>query len=304
LKKGLGELHVEHEDLNPTLILLKDLYLKDNSYLMFTPQYAQRIICLTEEGTELIYAMHQENRLVGISGFTYRPPQARKDKPKVSTFLDAKFDDIVALRPDLVVGYSDMQADLAAELIRRGIEVYIFNHHTVQGILDFVLKFSALIGNKKEGQLLLDQYKRNLEVAYNKGQQLPYSPIVFFEEWDEPIMSGSTWVMELIELCGGKLAMPELKLHFHAKNRITSPEKYMESNPDLILGSWCGKMFKPEKVKQRKGFDQITAVQHHQIFEIKSEIILQPGPAALTDGLTFLQHCIEKTARFYSEINE
>ena len=146
---------------------------------MFTPKYPQRIICLTEEGTELIYAMNQQHRLVGISGFTYRPPQARKEKPKVSTFLDAKYDDIVALKPDLVIGYSDMQADIAAELIRRGIEVYLFNHHTVQGILDFILKFSSLIGNSKEGQILLNQYQKNLERAFEMGKALPYSPIVF-----------------------------------------------------------------------------------------------------------------------------
>ena len=266
---------------------------------MFIPQYPQRIICLTEEGTELIYAMNQQDRLVGISGFTYRPPQARKEKPKVSTFLDAKFDEILALRPDLVIGYSDMQAEIAAELIRRGIEVYLFNHHTVQGILDFVLKFSALMGNSKEGQILLDQYQRNLAHAFEIGKGLPFSPVVFFEEWDDPIMSGSTWVMELIEICGGTLAIPELKPHFHAKNRIATTEQYIQSNPDLILGSWCGKMFKPEKVKQREGFDQITAVKHHQIFEIKSEIILQPGPAALTDGLACMQQFIRDAALHY-----
>lgn len=269
---------------------------------MFTPKYAQRIICLTEEGTELLYAINQQHRLVGISGFTYRPPQARKEKPKVSTFLDAKFDEIIALQPDLVIGYSDLQANLATELIRRGIEVYIFNHHTIQGILDFILKFTSLLGNKKEGQVLLEHYQNNLEIAYQKGKHLPFSPTVFFEEWDEPIMSGSTWVMELIEICGGKLAIPELKPHFHAKNRITTLENYIQSNPDLILGSWCGKMFKPEKVKQRKGFDQITAIKHHQVFEIKSELILQPGPAALTDGLTYLKGIISKCSVYYTEL--
>ena len=269
---------------------------------MFTPKYPQRIICLTEEGTELIYAINQQERLVGISGFTYRPPQARKEKPKVSTFLDAKYDDIVALKPDLVIGYSDMQADVAAELIRRGIEVYLFNHHTVQGILDFILKFSSLIGNSKEGQILLNQYQKNLERAFEMGKALPYSPIVFFEEWDEPIMSGSTWVMELIEICGGTLAIPELKHHFHAKNRIATTEEYISSNPDLIIGSWCGKMFKPEKVKQREGFDQIRAVQHQQIIEIKSELILQPGPAALTDGLKVMEQAIWKAANYYADL--
>lgn len=267
---------------------------------MFTAKYPQRIICLTEEGTELLYAINQQHRLVGISGFTYRPPQARKEKPKISTFLDAKYDDIIALKPDLVVGYSDLQADVAAELIRRGIEVYLFNHHTVQGILDFVLKFSSLIGNSRDGQRLIQTYQENLEHAYQMGKNLLFSPVVFFEEWDDPIMSGSTWVMELIEICGGTLAIPELKPHFHAKNRIATTEQYIQSNPDLILGSWCGKMFKPEKVIEREGFDQITAVQHQQIIEIKSELILQPGPAALTDGLAHLQKFIHDASEYYA----
>ena len=268
---------------------------------MYVPKYAQRIVCLTEEGTEILYAIGQQDRLVGISGFTYRPFQARKEKPKVSTFLDAKFNEIIALKPDLVIGYSNLQADLAAELIRRGIEVYIFNHHTINGILDFVLKFCSLIGNKTEGLLLLDKYTENLDKAHKLNLQLNFSPTIFFEEWDEPIMSGSTWVMELIEICGGKLVLPELKNHFHAKNRIVTTEKYIESNPDLIIGSWCGKMFKSEKVKQRKGFDKITAVKHNQLFEIKSELILQPGPAALTDGLLKLQQTIQNTSKYYSE---
>lgn len=267
---------------------------------MFTPKYAQRIICLTEEGTELLYAIHQQHRLIGISGFTYRPPQARKEKPKVSTFLDAKFEEILALQPDLVIGYSDMQADIAAELIRRGIEVYLFNHHTVEGILDFILKFTSLIGQQKEGLNLIEQYNRNLDLAYEEGLKLAFSPVIFFEEWDEPIMSGSTWVMELIEICGGKLAFPEVKNHFHAKNRIVAPEDYIDRNPDLVIGSWCGKMFKPEKVKLRPGFDAINAVKYDQLVEIKSEFILQPGPAALTDGLTKLKNIISNCSIYYN----
>lgn len=266
---------------------------------MFTPKYPQRIICLTEEGTELLYAIGQQERLVGISGFTYRPPQARKEKPKVSTFLDAKYDDIIALQPDLVIGYSDLQADIAAELIRQGIDVYLFNHHTVQGILDFILKFSSLIGHAKEGQVLIEGYQRNLEDAYQEGLKLDYNPLVFFEEWYEPIMSGSTWVMELIEICGGRLAFPELKEHFKAKNRIVTSEAYLSTNPDVVIGSWCGKKFKPEIVKAREGFETIKAVQNEQLYEIKSEFILQPGPAALTDGLAQLKQIIKTTSDFY-----
>ena len=267
---------------------------------MFVPKYPQRIICLTEEGTEILYAIGQQDRLVGISGFTYRPPQARKEKPKVSTFLEAKFDEIIALRPDLVIGYSDLQADLAAELIRRGIDVYIFNHHTVQGIMDFILKFTSLIGYQKEGLALIESYQRNLESAFQLGKKLNFHPKILFEEWYEPIMTGSTWVMELIEICGGQICFPELKNHFHAKNRIVVEEQVVKENPEVIIGSWCGKMFKPEIVKQRIGFDKILAVQHNQLFEIKSEYILQPGPAALTDGLNQLKTIIQESAQFYA----
>ena len=267
---------------------------------MYTPKYPQRIICLTEEGTEVLYAIGEQNRLVGISGFTYRPPQARKEKPKVSTFLDAKFDEIIALKPDLVIGYSDLQADLAAELIRRGIDVYIFNHHTVEGILDMILKFTSLIGNRLEGLKLINDYNRNLDLVFEIGKSIDFKPKVHFEEWNEPIMTGSTWVMELIELCGGNLCFPDLKNEFHAKNRIVSENQVIEANPDLIIGSWCGKMFKPDLVKSREGFSEINAIKNNQLYEIKSEFILQPGPAAMTDGLAQLQKIIKDCSDFYS----
>jgi len=269
---------------------------------MYTPKYPQRIICLTEEGTEILYAIAQQDRLVGISGFTYRPPQARKEKPKISTFLDAKFDDIIALKPDLVIGYSDLQADLAAELIRRGIDIYIFNHHTIEGILDMILKFTSLIGNKSDGLKLIETYNRNLDLAHQKSLELTLNPLVFFEEWYEPVMSGSTWVMELIEVCGGKIAFPELKNHFHAKNRIVTENQIIEANPEVIIGSWCGKMFKPEIVKARNGFANLKAVKNNQLYEIKSEFILQPGPAALTDGLRQLQNIIYQSSTYYSSL--
>ena len=267
---------------------------------MYLPKYPQRIICLTEEGTEILYAIGEQDRLIGISGFTYRPPQARKEKPKVSTFLDAKFDEIIALKPDLVIGYSDLQADLAAELIRRGIDVYIFNHHTVEGILNMILKFTSLLGNYDKGLKLIDSYQANLEKAQNIGLKLDFKPKVHFEEWYEPIMTGSTWVMELIDICGGEICFPELKNAFHAKNRIVLENQVVDKNPDLIIGSWCGKMFKPEIVKAREGFDNINAIKTNQIFEIKSEYILQPGPAALTDGLAQLQEIIKNCSEIYS----
>ncbi len=256
---------------------------------MYGSTYAQRIVCLTEEGTEILYAIGEQHRLVGISGFTYRPPIARKEKPKVSTFLDAKFDAIIALQPDLVIGYSDLQADLAAELIRRGIEVYIFNHYTVQGILDFVLRFTSLIGEKDKGQALLTVYQTNIQQAQKRAESFPQKPRVFFEEWYDPIMAGVTWVNELIEIAGGELIFPEMKGRFLAKDRILLPEQVVERNPDIIIGSWCGKMFKPETVRNRPNFSEIKAVQTNQLHEIKSEFILQPGPAALTDGLAQLE---------------
>ena len=252
---------------------------------MFIHRYPQRIVCLTEEGTEILYAIGEQHRLVGISGFTYRPPEARKEKPKVSTFLDAKFEDIIALQPDLVIGYSDLQADIAAELIRRGINVFIFNHHTVEEILNMIVQFTSLIGCQEKGFELIENYQSRIHKIKLEAQNLAYQPTVFFEEWDEPIISGSAWVNDLIEIAGGKLAFPELKNKALAKDRILLDEQVIERNPEIIIGSWCGKMFKPEKVKQRLGFENVKAVQQNHLYEIKSELILQPGPAALTDGL-------------------
>ncbi|MGV0997344.1 cobalamin-binding protein [Empedobacter falsenii] len=252
---------------------------------MSSNRYPQRIVCLTEEGTEILYNINEQHRLVGISGFTYRPPQARKEKPKVSTFLDAKFEDIINLKPDLVVGYSDLQADIAAELIRRGINVFIFNHRTVHEILNMILQFTSLIGCQEKGLKLIKSYEKKLEEVKQQAALLPYHPTVFFEEWDEPIISGSAWVNDLIEIAGGKLAFPELKNKALAKDRILLDEQVIERNPEIIIGSWCGKIFKPKKVKQRIGFENVKAVQQNHLYEIKSELILQPGPAALTDGL-------------------
>jgi len=259
--------------------------------------YPQRIICLTEEGTEILYLIGEQHRLVGISGFTYRPPQARKEKPKVSTFLDAKFDEIIDLKPDLVVGYSDLQADIAAELIKRGINVFIFNHHTVEGILNMIIQFTSLIGCVEKGLELVKNYEAKIEKIKQEVSTYNVQPLVFFEEWDEPIIAGSTWVNELVEIAGGKLAFPELKNKNLAKQRILLHEQVIERNPDVIIGSWCGKMFKPEKVKERIGFENITAIKNNHLFEIKSELILQPGPAALTDGLDEIVKIIQNVIK-------
>lgn len=259
---------------------------------MYNATYPQRIICLTEEGTEIIYAIGEQHRLVGISGFTYRPAIARKEKPKVSTFLDAKFDEIIALAPDLVVGYSDLQADLAAELIRRGVNVVIFNHHSVQGIIDFILRFTALLGEESKGLSLIDGYQKNLLQAKAYSENFSRKPRVFFEEWHDPIMAGVTWVNELIEIAGGELIFPEMKGRILAKDRILLAEQVAERDPEIIIGSWCGKMFKPTIVRQRPRFSEVAAVRNNHLYEIKSEFILQPGPAALTDGLSQIQSII------------
>ncbi|WP_232013405.1 cobalamin-binding protein [Weeksella virosa] len=256
-------------------------------------QKPQRIICLTEEGTELLYAAGLQDRLVGISGFTYRPPQARKEKPKICTFLDAKFDEIDQLQPDLIVGYSDLQAPIAKELIERGYPVHIFNHHTLEGIFGYILQFFGLIGEQSIGQKLIDAYQRQLEDLHNRTNQYHKKPNVFFEEWYDPIIAASTWVQELIELLGGEISFPDKKMEKLAKNRILLHEEVVQKNPDILIGSWCGKMFKPEEVKKREEFDRVNAVKNDHLYEIKSELILQPGPAALTEGAKEIFRIIE-----------
>lgn len=259
---------------------------------MFKAQYPQRIICLTEEGTEILYAINQQHRLVGISGFTRRPKHARKEKPKVSNFIDANFEAILDLKPDLVVGYSDLQRDIAAELIKNGINVLIFNHRSIDETLNMILQFCSLIGNEKEGKELIQNYISNLNNALETSKAFPSRPKVFFEEWNDPLISSIQWVSELVEICGGDLIFPELAKESMAKDRIINPESVIEKNPDIIIGSWCGKKFKPEKVKARKGWEEINAVKNNHLYEIKSEIILQPGPACLTDGIRQMQAII------------
>ena len=256
---------------------------------MFEAKFPQRIICLTEEGTEILYAINQQHRLVGISGFTRRPKHARKEKPKVSNFIDANFDAILELKPDLVVGYSDLQRDIASELIKNGVNVFIFNHRSINETLSMVLQFCSLIGNELEGKKLVETYISNLNNASKESKTFPFRPKVFFEEWNDPLILSIQWVSELVEICGGDLIFPELAKESMAKDRIINPNLVIEKNPDIIIGSWCGKKFKPEKVRARNGWDKINAVKNNQLYEIKSEIILQPGPACLTDGIKEIQ---------------
>ena len=258
----------------------------------------QRIVCLTEEPTEVLYALGEQDRIVGISGFTVRPPRARREKPKVSAFTSAKIDDILKLEPDFVVGFSDIQADIAAELVRKGIEVWISNHRSVDGIVDYVRRLGALVGAGERANAYADGLQQGLDAIAAEAATLPRRPKVYFEEWDEPPITGIRWVAELVRIAGGDDIFPERALASLAKARILEDaSEVVRRAPDIILGSWCGKKFRPEKVAARPGWDAIPAVRDAQLFEIKSPMILQPGPAALTDGVAEIARIIREWAR-------
>ena len=258
----------------------------------------RRIVCLTEEPTEVLYALGEQDRIVGISGFTVRPPRARRDKPKVSAFTSAKIDAILALEPDFAVGFSDIQADIAAELVRRGIEVWISNHRSVSGILDYVRRLGALVGAAGRAAAWAAELQRGLDAVAAEAAALPRRPRVYFEEWDEPLISGIGWVSELVGIAGGDDVFPELAAEPLARGRIlASGAPVVERAPDIILGSWCGKKFRPERVAGRPGWDAIPAVRDGELHEIKSSLILQPGPAALTDGVRAIAAIIGRWAR-------
>src|SRR5690606_31332761 len=253
----------------------------------------QRIVCLTEEPTEVLYALGEQDRIVGISGFTVRPPRARREKPKVSAFTSAKIDEILKLEPDFVVGFSDIQADIAAELVRRGVEVWISNHRSVAGIVDYVRRLGALVGAAEAANAYADELQRGLDDIAAEAARLPRRPRVYFEEWDEPPITGIRWVAELVRIAGGDDVFPERALEPLAKARILAdPGEVVRRAPDIILGSWCGKKFRPEKVAARPGWDAIPAVRDGQLHEIKSPLVLQPSPAALTDGVRAIARII------------
>lgn len=258
----------------------------------------RRIVCLTEEPTEVLYALDEQDRIVGISGFTVRPPQARKEKPKVSAFTSAKIDEILKLEPDFVVGFSDIQADIAAELVRRGVEVWISNHRSVDGILDYVRRLGALVGVAERADAYADELQRGLDAIEREASSLSRRPKVYFEEWDDPLITGIRWVAELVRIAGGDDVFPELSAEPLAKARIlASGDPVLERAPDIILGSWCGKKFRPERVAARPGWHAIPAVRDGELHEIKSPLILQPGPAALTDGVREITAIIRAWAR-------
>jgi iron complex transport system substrate-binding protein len=257
------------------------------------PALPERIVCLTEEPTELLYALGAERRIVGISGFTVRPPRARHEKPRVSAFTSAKVERILALQPDLAIGFSDMQADIAAALIRAGVEVWIANHRSVEGILGYVRRLGALVGAAERAEAYAAQLSAGVEAVRAQAARLARRPRVYFEEWDEPQISAIRWVSELIGIAGGDDVFPLRAAASLGRERIVAdPGEVVRAAPDLIIGSWCGKKFRPETVAARPGWQAIPAVRDGELHEIKAPLILQPGPAALTDGLQRLHTII------------
>lgn len=254
--------------------------------MLQTPKLPERIICMTEETTETLYLLGASDRIVGISGYTMRPREARKQKPKISAFTSAKIDKILDLNPDLVIGFSDMQADIAADLIRRGVNVLIYNQRSVQEILNMMLSLSAIVGEREKGEALVGEIQAELLRLQAASAEWPTRPRVYFEEWDDPQIQAIQWVSELIGIAGGDDCFPDISLHKGGRERIIDdPKQVIDANPDIIVGSWCGKRFRPEKVAARPGWDKITAVKNQDLYEIKSVDILQPGPAALGDGM-------------------
>ncbi len=263
-----------------------------------TDAYPQRIVCLTEEPTEVLYALGEEHRIVGISGFTVRPPRARKEKPKVSAFTSAKIGEILKLEPDLAIGFSDIQADIARDLIKAGVEVWIANHRSVDGILAYIRRLGAMVGAHERAEAYAQRAEVHIAAIRGAAAALPRRPKVYFEEWDEPLITGIRWVAELIHIAGGDDLFPELAREPLAKQRILADgAPVIARAPDIILGSWCGKRFRPETVAARPGWDAIPAVRDGELHEIKSPIILQPGPAALFDGLDAIHRVIVRWAR-------
>jgi iron complex transport system substrate-binding protein len=259
--------------------------------------FPQRIVCLTEETTETLYLLEEDWRIVGISGFTVRPARARKQKPRVSAFTSAKIGRIVDLQPDLVLGFSDLQADIAAQLVRAGIEVHVFNHRSVAEILRMIRTLGGMVGCEAKTQLLIDRLSAGLETVRQRAAALSRRPRIYFEEWDEPQISCIRWVSELIGLAGGEDCFPELALQSLGRDRIVAdPSEVPRRAPDIILGSWCGKKFQPAEVAARPGWGDIPAIRDGYVREIKSALILQPGPAALTEGVQAIQEVIVQWA--------
>jgi iron complex transport system substrate-binding protein len=246
--------------------------------------FPRRIICLTEETTETLYLLGEQERIVGVSGYTVRPPEARQ-KPRVSAFINAKFDKILALEPDLVFAFSDLQADIAAELIRRGVTVFTFNQRSVTEIMEMILVIGRIVGVAEKAERLIATLQREMDAIAESASRFSYRPRVLFEEWYDPLISGIRWVDELLEVAGGDSVFPELRTQQSAKDRIVNPAEVIARDPQVIIGSWCGRQVKKNLIRAREGWTNISAVRDDQLYEVKSTYILQPGPAALTEGL-------------------
>jgi iron complex transport system substrate-binding protein len=256
----------------------------------------QRIICLTEETTETLYLLGEQDRIVGISGFTCRPPQARRDKPKVSAFTSAKIDKILELRPDLVLGFSNLQAQIAQDLIRAGVNVLVFNQRSIPEIFEMILMLSRIVCTESAGLALVDKLRGELGRIEESAREFPRRPRVFFEEWMDPLISGIRWVDELIEIAGGQPVFPDLREQHSAKGRVVEPAAVIAANPEVIVASWCGRKVSKEQIRARGGWQNIAAVGTSHIYEVKSTYILQPGPAALTEGVRQLHAILARAA--------
>jgi iron complex transport system substrate-binding protein len=263
---------------------------------MTADPYPRRIVCLTEETTETLYLLGEGDRVAGVSGYTVRPPEARQ-KPRVSAFINARFDKIAALEPDLVLGFSDLQADIAAELIKRGHTVLVFNQRSVTEILQMIRVVGGLVGRGDRAAALVAELEAGLESIRTRAAALPTRPRVFFEEWDAPLISGIRWVEELVEIAGGEPTFPELRNAALGKDRIVASEEVARRSPDAIVASWCGKAVNKDRIRARSGWQAVPAIRNDHIYEIKSALILQPGPAALTDGVRELHGAIAAAAR-------
>jgi iron complex transport system substrate-binding protein len=257
-------------------------------------EYPERIVCLTEETTETLYLLGQGDRIVGVSGYTVRPPEARR-KPRISAFINARFDKIEALRPDLVLAFSDLQADLSAELVRRGIPVVTFNQRSVAEIFQTIRMLGGLVGCQREAEQLADRLAAGLERIREAAARFPRRLRTFFEEWDDPLISGIRWVDELVEIAGGEPIFPELTGARLGRQRIVDPQEVVRRDPELIFASWCGKKVNADRIRRRAGWTGVQAVRHDRIFEVKSTYILQPGPASLTEGVQQLHAVFTKT---------
>jgi iron complex transport system substrate-binding protein len=251
---------------------------------MMSGDFPRRIVCLTDETAETLYLLGEQDRIVGVSGFSTRPKEVRQ-KPRVSAFASAKFDKILDLKPDLVLAFSDVQAEITRELVRRGVAVWNFNQRSVEGILDMIGALARLVDKGHEGRELIDGFRRGLDRIAVAAKAFPCRPRVYFEEWPDPLISGIEWVEELIEIAGGEPVFPELRGRCKAQDRVVDPASVADRNPDVILASWCGRKVNKQTIANRPGWDRIRAVREGHIYEIKSAIVLQPGPASLTDGV-------------------